>query len=349
MSNMTSFFVENSTRPSIGEVKAPVDGYDIAVYGIAEGTFYNIHVPALICICISFICALTIIGYSFYHQHYSTFFQWTKSERFVVYMALCDALFNVAHFTDHLHIAVTKTLPRPKSLCAFYGFMLTEFITAQNLMVNIVAINVFILVFYRKHLYFGKCDYRLLVYIFGAPALGGLIAGAFGQLGPNGSFCYFDGVKGKWTGVFFTTVPLLLVLVINTILYILSWLRIYKEAKEIKDSLGKSSRVLRASHKAAKTMSLFVTAFFVQWWAMALYGVWQLVDDVPFLLFNFVTTFSNVGGILNGIVFIIIMRRKREKAEPSTKASDDKVGSGHTATTPMHSIVHSNGHSANVV
>lgn len=161
--------------------------------------------------------------------------------------------------------------------------------------------------------------------------------------------CYFDGIKGKWTGVFFTTVPLLLVVVINTILYILSWLRIYKEAKEIKDSLGKSSRVLRASHKAAKTMSLFVAAFFVQWWAMALYGIWQLVADVPFLLFNFVTTFSNVGGILNGIVFIIIMRRKREKAESSTKASDDKVGSGHTASTPIHSTVHSNSHFANVV
>lgn len=192
MSNMTTLFAANSTTTSIGGVKTLVDGYDIPVYGIKEGTFYNIHVPALICICLSFICALTIIGYSFYHQHFSTFFQWTKSERFVVYMALCDALFNTAHFTDHMHIAVTKTLPRPKSLCAFYGFMLAEFITAQNLMVNIVAINVFILVFYRKHLNFGKCDYRLLLYIFGAPALGGLIAGSLGQLGPNGSLYVFS-------------------------------------------------------------------------------------------------------------------------------------------------------------
>ena len=154
--------------------------------------------------------------------------------------------------------------------------------------------------------------------------------------------CYFDGVKGQTTNIFFTTVPLLLVLVINVILYILSWFRIYKEAQELKDSLGKASRAIRASHKAAKTMSLFVTAFFVQWWAMALYGIWQLVADVPQLLFNFVTTFSNVGGILNGIVFIIIMRRKREKGETSTKVSSDKVESGrHTTITPVHSIIHS--------
>ena len=164
-----------------------IDGYSLCVYGVEEGTFYNIHVPALTCICISFICAISVISYSFYHQHFSTFFHWTKSERFVVYMALCDALFNVAHFTDHFHIVVTKTFPRPKSLCAFYGFMLAEFITAQNLMVNIVAINVFILIYFRKEMNFGKCDYRLLLYIFGAPGLGGLIAAALGQLGPNGT------------------------------------------------------------------------------------------------------------------------------------------------------------------
>jgi hypothetical protein len=58
---------------------------------------------------------------------------------------------------------------------------------------------------------------------------------------------------------------------------------------------------VQLSHRAAKTMSLFVVAFFVQWLPMSLYGIWQLIDDVPQLLFSFVTTFSNVGGILNGI------------------------------------------------
>lgn len=45
---------------------------------------------------------------------------------------------------------------------------------------------------------------------------------------------------------------------------------------------------------------------------MALYGVWQLVDEnlVPQALFQFVTTFSNVGGVLNGIVYIVIRKRK---------------------------------------
>lgn len=342
MSNITDYwnYLNDSSTPKSPDID--LDGYSIPVYGLDDGTFYNIHVPAMICICLSFISAMAVISYSFYQQKWNTFFHWTKSERFVVYMALCDALFNVAHFSDHFHIALTKTMPMPKSLCAFYGFMLAEFITAQNLMVNIVAINVFILIFYRKELNFGRWDCRLLLYIFGVPGIAAMIAGALGQLGPNGSFCYFDGVKGQTTNIFFTTVPLLLVLVINVILYVLSWFRIYKETQQIKNSLGKSSRALRASHKAAKTMSLFVTAFFIQWWAMALYGIWQLIDTIPQLLFNFVTTFSNVGGILNGFVFIIIMRRKREKEEHISMGSSDKVESErNTASTPVHSHVYS--------
>ena len=116
----------------------------------------------------------------------------------------------------------------------------------------------------------------------------------------------------------------------DIVLYVLSWFRIRKETEQLKTSLGKSSQSLRASHRAAKTMSLFVIAFFVQWWAMSLYGIWQLVADVPQLLFNFVTTFSNVGGILNGFVFIIIMRRKREHAENTTHDDHHTGSSGHT-------------------
>lgn len=163
------------------------DGYSLPVYGLSDGTFYHIHIPALTCIVLSFISAISIMAYSFFHQNIRTFFTWSKSERFVVYMALCDALFNMAHFSDHLHIVLTKHFPLPKPLCAFYGFMLAEFISAQNLMVNIVAINVFMIVYFRRKLYFGRWDYRLLLYIFGLPGTGAAIAWAFGTLGPNGT------------------------------------------------------------------------------------------------------------------------------------------------------------------
>ena len=150
MPNITCTMAGNNSSnlcvTNVNEANVELDGYSLPVYGLADGTFYNLHIPALTCICLSFMCATASIVYSFYHQHYSTFFNWTKSERFVIYTASCDALFNVAHFSDHLHIVITKTFPQPKSLCALYGFMLFEFITAQNLMVNVVSINVFLMI-----------------------------------------------------------------------------------------------------------------------------------------------------------------------------------------------------------
>ena len=130
--------------------------------------------------------------------------------------------------------------------------------------------------------------------------------------------------------LFFTTVPLVLILVSNTVLYILTWIKIHKETKRL--HLGDSSQLLSANFTAARNMSLFVLAFFIQWWAMGMFGVWALVepDHVPQAVFHLVTTFSNIGGILNLIVYLIIRRRlilrkkslkKRKKETQGTEMS----------------------------
>jgi len=54
-------------------------------------------------------------------------------------------------------------------------------------MVNIVAINAFMLIYFNKHLNFGRWDWRLIAWTFGAPFVGATIAGILGQLGTNGS------------------------------------------------------------------------------------------------------------------------------------------------------------------
>ncbi|KAK3094158.1 hypothetical protein FSP39_024794 [Pinctada imbricata] len=292
------------TRPAY----QPKDGYDIPVYGLANGQFYSLHVPALTFIFLSLTSAIAVLVASFKLQSYRSFFSWTKSERFVVYLAVCDGLFSMAHSMDHLHIVITKNHVYPRGLCKFYGFMLTVFITAQNLMVNIVAFNAFILIYYRKNVDLGRYDYRLLLYTFGTPFVGACIAVGLGTLGSNGAFCYFDGVKGELANIFFTTIPLILILCMNIVLYCLTLHRINTEEELLKESLG-NGRVNR-SHKAARNMSMFVVAFFVQWCPLTVYGLWQLIAPVPQLLFQMVTTFSNIGGILNGIVFIILKRRK---------------------------------------
>ncbi|XP_045206524.2 uncharacterized protein LOC123558712 [Mercenaria mercenaria] len=320
------------------------NGYDIPLYGIGNGSFYYIHIPAILCICTSFVCAVISIILSFKRKSYHTFFTntWSRSERFIVYLAICDGLFNVSHFTDHMHIVIVRDHVYPKELCEYYGFNLAVFVTSQNLMVNVVAINAFMLMYFNRHLNFGRRDWKLLLWTFGTPFIGATIAGITGQLGTNGSFCYFDGVKGKVANICFTTIPLLLIVIVNTILYILTWKRIRDETETFEKSVHDMSASMRASHRAARAMSLFVAAFFIQWWAMALYGVWGLVDEnVPQPIFHFVTTFSNIGGCLNLGVYLLIHRQQLGKGE---NISTEK----HTLESDGHKISHAVSKSANV-
>ena len=145
--------------------------------------------------------------------------------------------------------------------------------------------------------------------------------------------CYFDGVKGVVANICFTTVPLLIILLMNIILYFLTWKRIRDETRRIRYTQGSKPASMRASHRAAKAMSLFVAAFFIQWWAMALFGIWALAGPVPQVIFHLVTTFSNLGGILNLGVFIIIRRRNLTRGETISSTGNKR----HSPTPPRDS------------
>ncbi|KAH3808226.1 uncharacterized protein LOC127835162 [Dreissena polymorpha] len=288
----------------------PKDGYDMPVLGLDNGSFYHIHIPAMSCIIVSLICSVTSILLSFRRRTFRNFFsKWSKSERFVVYLAFLDGYFNVFHFTDHLNVVVTRDHVRPKGLCVFYGYFTAVFVAAEILMVNVVAINVFMLLYCKRKLYFGKRDWKLLAWIFFLPVVGSSIAAAFDQFGPTGATCFMDSVKGTLATICFTTVPLTIVLVMNMVLYILSWKRIHDQCREVSLTLGTMSAAMQGSHRAARAMSMFVTAFFIQWWAVAFYGVWGLASrQIPQALFHVLTIFTNLGGILNLIVFAVITR-----------------------------------------
>lgn len=177
-----SVIVTEASKPA-----GPRNGYDLPVYGLDNGLFYYLHIPALTCILCSFCSVIAVLILSFRHRNYKKFFNWTKSERFIVYLAVCDGGFNLFHGMDHVQYIISQEHIRPVELCEFYAFTLTEFMTAQNLMVNIVAINAFMLMYWHKNLDFGRKDWRLLVWTFGAPFIGSLVAAFTGQFGPCGS------------------------------------------------------------------------------------------------------------------------------------------------------------------
>ena len=163
------------------------DGYDLPVYGLDNGLFYALHVPAIVCICLSFTCAISAIVLAFRrHRDVRSFFSWTKCDRFVVYLAICDGLFNLAHGSDHTHVLITKHHVHPKTLCQFYGFVTNTFVSAQNVLVAIIAVHVFVLMFFQMKPKFGRCDWLLVSFIFGVPLCISSVVWYLGKFGPNG-------------------------------------------------------------------------------------------------------------------------------------------------------------------
>ena len=165
-----------------------LSGYDLPVVGLTSGNFSQLHLIALCCIALSFISALTVLVMSCRdNRHLRGFFEWREIDRFVVYIAICDGSFNICHSMDHIHVFITKDHVRPKALCQTYAFLLVEFIEAQVLMVNLIAINMFVLIYFEKKLDFGRCDWKLLLWMFIVPTTTNVVALSFDRLGPNGA------------------------------------------------------------------------------------------------------------------------------------------------------------------
>ncbi|XP_060578863.1 uncharacterized protein LOC132735866 [Ruditapes philippinarum] len=323
MMNNTNTTVSNTTNLSVNtEMK---DGYDLPVTGLASGYFYSLHSLALSCMLCSFVCAVIVLTFSFRAKTCRDFFKgWSKGERFIVYMALIDGSFNVFHSLDHLHHVIAMDHVRPKELCQFYAFVNVVFVNGQNLMVNIVAFNAFMLMYFDKNLDFGKADWKLLTWIIGMPFVGASIAQFTGTLGPTGSFCFVDGVRGFTANVCLTTVPLLIIVLMNSVMYGLTWKRIREKTKALKHFNKVTRQTVSKSRRAAISMSMFVVAFFIQWTPLAIMGLWLLLDtEVPLVLFYIVTTFTNLGGCLNFVVFLIIRHRNRQQSSKNERRHND--------------------------
>ncbi|XP_033735983.1 uncharacterized protein LOC117324307 [Pecten maximus] len=286
-------------------------GYDEPPKGLDSGQFYVIHIISLIAMGASFLCASIVMGVSIKQQKMKKFYDRTKSERLIVYAAACDATFNVIHSTEHIQMLITKNHVSPRELCKFHGFMTLELGFAQVFLVLFVAVNIFCMMFLHKDISFGKYDWKLLGLIILAPFLIGASILAADKIGPNGTFCFFDGVTARQLNFYLTTIPLCLVLVNNVILYGLSWYRIRTETKRLSQTLGSASQSRKWTHNAANNMFLFLISYFVQWWALAVYGVWITFGEGPIVLYIANIFFSNAGGVWNGIVFVIIRRRRR--------------------------------------
>lgn len=161
--------------------------YMIPVVGLGTANFYRIHYLAITCLVCSFISVIAILAVSFRSKKVRSFYNsWTKCERFVVYMALCDGFYSVVHLMDHIQVTITQSHVHPLELCEVYGFVIFMFASAQMLLTSLIAINAFVLIKFGKNVNLGRYDWKLLLLTYGVPfieCLGIILAG---DMGPTG-------------------------------------------------------------------------------------------------------------------------------------------------------------------
>ena len=104
--------------------------------------------------------------------------------------------------------------------------------------------------------------------------------------------------------------------------------------------MGQDPPSRKAARRAAKLMSLFVAAFFVQWWSTGLYGAWELFERAPDFLLHTCTIFPNIGGALNLGVYVLINRNRHVKGRRSTaRASRSHDSNGFVNTRKVNDTV----------
>lgn len=144
-----------------------------------------------------------------------------------------------------------------------------------------------------------------------------------------------DAIRGKMMNIIYLTIPLLIVFTVNMILYALTYYRLQMGSKRLN-----TSRLSSRTKRVARNMILFLLAFFVQYWAAAVFGACQLItDNVPTVILYFLTSFTNIGGFLNGIVYLVIRHRFLARQRSPDKTSIDKVKrSGDVSPNVMRSL-----------
>jgi hypothetical protein len=144
-------------------------------------------------------------------------------------------------------------------------------------------------------------------------------------------FCYFscgfDSVKGEIANAILSTGSMSAILVSLSIMYVLTWWRIYIEAKKLKTSIPDGGSSRNATLRSAKAMCLFVAVYIIQWTPLCIYGTWQMISEVPFSLVLAVVLSTNLGGILSGIIYLLNSKSRNSVSNDNSSVNKGKLKS----------------------
>ena len=194
----------------------PFDRYidQIPLLGFPGPVFWVIHVSAVVCLTASSLVSIALICFlcvsrqlkdrepdstqitdgntssnvktkAVAVQWKKSFKKWNIGERLVIYLALTDMAFEVSHIMDHAYVMYARINPTDLA-CSAFGFMLTEFVFAQWIIIFYTALSACCLIVFNKKLHLGRLDWRLITIAFGSPMIIGAVAASLGLLGQNG-------------------------------------------------------------------------------------------------------------------------------------------------------------------
>ena len=150
--------------------------------------FDVIHVTGLTSLSISVICCVIVLLFIARDAKIGSvraFFARPVGERLLVYLALCNLLYNLSHIMDHAYMLAVRGNP-PDATCAAFGFFLNQFVVAQALIVTFTAVNAFVMVVKKTKVTLGRYDWKLFLVSLGVPLVCGTLLAATRHLGPSG-------------------------------------------------------------------------------------------------------------------------------------------------------------------
>ncbi|KAJ3116683.1 hypothetical protein HDU96_009034 [Phlyctochytrium bullatum] len=165
-------------------------------------TMYALHGVALLAIGASIVGSFLVVYISVRKNQMGTI-----GERFPVYVAFLDFLWSVSHSIDHIMMIVNKGDNPPQNICVGLGAILALFLMAQVMLLNLIAVSMFLSVYKGWSLnYFGPYDIYLWVLSFGVPIVYTIIGRALvsfrhvltvfvvsvGAFGPDLYWCYLN-------------------------------------------------------------------------------------------------------------------------------------------------------------
>ena len=178
--------VDHLTSVLCGELSPMSSMYNVTLLGWDDGTFYPLHITAIVCMSCSFLASVVVTMASFKTPK-KGFYSWSRSERFVVYLAVSEMGFNFVHMFDHVTMVIEEDHVRPLELCQFYAFLIVLLVTIKNWILVTISLNAFLLMRFHHQMEFGARDWRLFAVVVGFPLLICTAALSSQQLGPAGA------------------------------------------------------------------------------------------------------------------------------------------------------------------